>query len=119
MKKGNWLDQLLDDMKWKPADLARATGLDSAVISNIKNGKRGMGIDTAVLIGKATNRRPEVILRMAGEFPDIISDEWIEDMNYKISLLDPGKRPIAERLLNALLQEDKPVPVGKKAKAKA
>ena len=41
--KGQWLNDLLEDAGWTPADLARATGLDSAVISNIRNGKLGTG----------------------------------------------------------------------------
>ena len=117
--KGYWLDRLLEEMQWKPADLSRATGLDSAVISNIRNGKRGLGIDTAVLIAKATKRSPEQILRMAGDFPEVNMDEWIEEQSHKMSLLTADKRPIAEKLLNALLEEDKPVSkVGKRIKAK-
>lgn len=116
---GEWLDKLLADMNWKPADLSRATGLDSAVISNIRSGKRGLGIDTAKLIAKATKRSPENILRMAGEFPKVDIDEWVEEMNHKMGLLDHAKRPMAERLLNALLEEDKPIIVHKKARAKS
>jgi len=65
--KGKWLDDLLVELNWKPADLSRITGLDSAVISNIRNGKRGVGTVTAEKIGKATNRSTEEILRLAGE----------------------------------------------------
>jgi transcriptional regulator with XRE-family HTH domain len=65
--KGQWLDDLLDVLGWTPADLSRASGLDSAVISNIRNGKRGVGTSTAAKIGKATKRPTEEILRLAGE----------------------------------------------------
>lgn len=116
--KGNWLDILLEEMNWKPADLARATGLDSAVISNIKNGRRGIGIDTAILIAKATKRSPENILRMAGEFPAINADEWVEEQAHKLSLLTPGKRPMMSKLLDAMLEEDKPVVQVKKVRTK-
>lgn len=67
LTKGQWLDDLLKQLGWTPADLSRATGLDSAVISNIRNGKRGVGTSSAAKIGKATNRPTEEILRLAGE----------------------------------------------------
>ena len=66
-KKGQWLDDLLKELGWTPADLSRATGLDSAVISNIRNGKRGVGTSSAAKIGKAAHRPTEEILRLAGE----------------------------------------------------
>lgn len=56
--KGQWLNDLLEDAGWTPADLARATGLDSAVISNIRNGKRGTGADTALKIAHALKLPP-------------------------------------------------------------
>ncbi len=65
----NWLDQLLIELDWTPAELARAADLDSAVISNIRNDRRDIGIDTAVAIAKATNIPPEDILRRAGKLP--------------------------------------------------
>jgi plasmid maintenance system antidote protein VapI len=87
--KLNWLDRILDDMGWTPADLSRATKLDSAVISNIRNGKREIGLDTAIAIAKATNRSPETILRMAGKLPDSPNvDEEIEQILHEINKLN-------------------------------
>jgi len=41
----------------------------------------------------------------------------VEKLNYKITQLTPGARALAEKLLDALLEEDKPkVAVGKTVK---
>lgn len=108
--RGKWLDELLDELGWSAADLARETGLDSAVISNIRNGRRGIGLETAKLIGKAAKKSPETILRLAGQLPpEPEKDEWLEEQIYKLSKLDPERRRIAEGLIDALLEEPKPV----------
>ena len=46
------------------------------------------------------------------------ADEMVEKLNYKISQLTPGARALAEKLLDALLEEDvkKVAPLGKTAK---
>lgn len=86
--KGQWLDDLLNELKWTPAELSKASRLDSAVISNIRNGKRDVGIDTAVAIGKAVGKKPEAILRMAGKLPpDININGTLEDIINQTSVL--------------------------------
>lgn len=88
MENKHWLDQILDELLWTPADLSRATNLDSAVISNIRNGRREIGIDTAVAISKATNIPPETILRKAGKLPPGPEiNEDIEKMVYEAAKL--------------------------------
>lgn len=39
---GEWIDLQNAKRGWKPADLARASGLDTGVISNLRNNKRQM-----------------------------------------------------------------------------
>lgn len=75
--KGRWLDELLVEMGWTSADLARASGLDSAVVSNIRNGKRGTGFDTALKIAKALKLPPEQIYQAAGLLPPKITKSWL------------------------------------------
>lgn len=108
--KGQWLTDLLDELGWTPADLVRATGLDSAVISNIKNGKRGVGPTTAKKIGKATNRRPEEILRLAGELePEPTQDSTLYRITHLYhTLKDETNKTRALEFLEFLKgQEDK------------
>jgi len=66
----NWLDTLLAEEGITQADLARASGLDSGTLSNIRNGKRRMEVDVAERIAKATRRKTQEILRLAGEIDD-------------------------------------------------
>jgi transcriptional regulator with XRE-family HTH domain len=101
----SWLDDLLDEMGWTPADLARASKIDSAVISNIRNGRREIGIETAVALAKATKKKPETILRMAGKLPKSPdTDDWVDDMSHKLTLLSPGLRVVAERFIDSMLE---------------
>ncbi len=93
--KGRWLGDLLEQLGWTPADLSRATRLDSAVISNIRNGRREVGIDTAIVIGKAVGKSPETILRLAGKLPPAVEvDEEIEQIIHeseKLNKTDQGE----------------------------
>ena len=71
----SWLDVLLEEEGMTQAELARASDLDSGTISNIRNGKRRMGVDVAERIAKATHRKTQEILRMAGEIDDAPPDD--------------------------------------------
>jgi transcriptional regulator with XRE-family HTH domain len=96
-----WLQNLLDELEITSADLSKLTGIDSAVISNIINGKRKAGIDTCLRIAKALKRPPEEIYRRASLLPpspkpDSARDEFIyiwEQLpdSEKIDLLDNAR----------------------------
>lgn len=79
-----WIQSQLDQRGWKQADLARASGLDSAVISNVINQRRKAGEVVCRAIAKAFNLPPETVFRSAGILPDHPSDqppnlaEWIQ-----------------------------------------
>jgi len=94
-----WLDILLDDAGMTPSDLARATGLDTAVISNIRNGKRGLGIKTATLFASALGRDVSEILKLAsGKTPaENKEDKWDREINKnKTQLFEDYKKLLAE-----------------------
>jgi transcriptional regulator with XRE-family HTH domain len=87
MKKfGDWLTQKLIDVDMKPADLSRATGMDSAVISNLINGKRNPAVESCKAISKALNIPLEEVYRAAGILPP-----------------KPEIDPVTETILNLLL----------------
>jgi transcriptional regulator with XRE-family HTH domain len=65
----DWLKQELENRSWKQADLVRLTNLDSAVISNLINGKRKSGENTARAIARAFNLPPEFVFEKAGLLP--------------------------------------------------
>jgi len=65
----DWLKEELIKKKWKQADLVRESGLDSAVISNLINGKRKAGETTVKAIAKALHLSPEQVFEKAGILP--------------------------------------------------
>jgi transcriptional regulator with XRE-family HTH domain len=72
---GEWIATELKKMNWKQADLSRSSGLDSAVISNLINGKRGPGEDTCRSIASAFRLPPETVFRAAGILPPLPPEE--------------------------------------------
>jgi transcriptional regulator with XRE-family HTH domain len=64
-----WLKQELDSRNWKQADLVRETKLDSAVISNLVNGKRRSGENTACAIAHALKLPADFVFEKAGILP--------------------------------------------------
>ena len=67
-----WLKQQLESRGWKQSDLARASHLNTAVISNLINKKRGPGYDSCNAIAKAFKLPPEIVFRAAGLLPQKI-----------------------------------------------
>jgi len=65
----DWLKHELEVRGWKQADLVRETNLDSAVISNLINGKRRAGETTARAIARALRFSPEYVFEIAGILP--------------------------------------------------
>lgn len=99
--KGQWLDELLKEAGITAADLERATGVDSSVISNIRNGKKGIGTDVAEKFGEALNLDPGDILRAAGVWrsKNIGDDRWDRQIKNIVKLLPvEEKKKIAKRL---------------------
>ena len=115
-----WLQNELANRDMTPADLARITKKDQGIFSRVIRRERNPDNETLRAIARAFKLPVEMVFRAAGVLdakPD--ADEWIEEQSHKMSLLTADKRPIAEKLLNALLEEDKPaIKVGKKARAK-
>jgi transcriptional regulator with XRE-family HTH domain len=74
---------------WKQADLARASNLDSAVISNIINGRRKMGEETGRAIAHAFRIPVEEVFRAAGLLPPVSEENSKkEELNYLLNMLD-------------------------------
>jgi transcriptional regulator with XRE-family HTH domain len=85
-----FLETELKKRGWKQADLARASNLDSAVISNIMNGKRKMGEDTGRAIAQAFEMPAEIVFRAVGLLPPINPrKEHVEELAHLAELLDP------------------------------
>jgi transcriptional regulator with XRE-family HTH domain len=73
MKKpfGTWLSAKLIELDMKPADITRAAGIDSGVLSNIINNKRlNPSVETCKLLAKAMNIPLEEVYRAADILPE-------------------------------------------------
>lgn len=93
-----WLHAKLNERGWKQADLARAANLDSAVISNLINKKRGPGKVTCQAIAHALRIPVEVVYREAELLPsELLADERSRVLYYQImNLPDEPKEQAME-----------------------
>jgi transcriptional regulator with XRE-family HTH domain len=66
---GKWLSQELKRRGLSQSDLARAGNFTNAVISNIVNGRRGVGSRTLTRIASALNLPAEHVFEKAGLLP--------------------------------------------------
>lgn len=120
MKKfSQWLTEELINRNMKPADLVRLSGLDSAVISNLINGKRNAGTDTATAIASALKLPPAEVFRAAGLLPpEPNKDEILYRIEHLYhTLKEPGNKYRALEYMEYLIQsEEKNDRQGKKLK---
>lgn len=107
------------DRNWSQTDLADRMGKVKSVVNKIESGSNEATLETLALLAKVFGYPVTVVLDLLGYDVNMGDDQWVEGMNHKMGQLDPAKRPIAERLLNALLEEDVTVPAVKKVKSKA
>lgn len=66
-----WLRRELEKRGWRQADLARASGLDTAMVSNLLNGNRKPGEVSCKAIARGLGLPPETVFRAAGILPPI------------------------------------------------
>lgn len=123
MNTGQLIRDALAKRKMSQVDLAQKINVTPAQVSRIISGERGASIETLLLIADALGIERDLMLRVVSGLPINKglneTDQWVEDMSHKIKLLEHGKRGMAEKLLNALLEEDNPmIPINRKAKAK-
>lgn len=120
IKLGELIRKRLTDINMSQTELAEKIGMTSSQISRIISGERGTTIDNLMSLADVLVVDRELILRVAANLQTKNEEEeWTENMNHKLKLLTPATRPIAEKLLDALLIEDRPATSEKKAKSKA
>lgn len=114
----SWLQNELEKRHWSQADLSKRSGLHRAIISKVVLGSSMPMPETLEAIAKGLGIPPVLVFQKAGLLPPKPdSDEWVETMNHKMKLLPPSMRPIAEKLLNSLLEDVKPAPAKKPKRA--
>ena len=99
----DWLRLQLKNRNWRQADLARAAHLDSAVISNLINERRGPGEDTCRAIARAFHLPPEQVFRAAGILPPSHND-IDEELEYLYSLLDESDKARIIDIMRAFIK---------------
>lgn len=103
---------------WSQADLADRMGKVRAVVNKIESGSNDPTLDTLSSLAKALGYPLTSILDMLGyDVGQTGADQWVEQMNHKIKMVPSTTRPIAEKMLDALIAEPKPALKTKKAKA--
>lgn len=70
-----WLQEELDKRGWEPVELARASGVSKAAISDALNQKRPTGVSVCRRIAKAFNYPEDVVMRAAG----VMTGAHVED----------------------------------------
>lgn len=111
-KFSSWLKDELKARNMKQADLARASHLDTAVISNLINDKRGPGDETCTAIANAFGLPVEHVYRAAGLLPDLPTprDQYEEIIRYRLSVLDDSQLENVLRYIEFISSESqKPV----------
>jgi transcriptional regulator with XRE-family HTH domain len=92
----NFREFLESEMKkrgWKQADLARASNLSTAAISNIINGRRGVGEESIIALAHALNIPRETVFRAAGFLTQReVIDQGVEELNHLFEQLEPDDR---------------------------
>ncbi len=103
MNFSDWLLSELAKRKWSQSDLAKHSKLTKQAIGNYVSG-RIPSRDALIVIAKALKIPMDTIFdAVDGKVSK--DDAWVEEMNHKLSLLPPSSRGVAEKLLDALLDE--------------
>jgi transcriptional regulator with XRE-family HTH domain len=101
-----WLFSKMQEKRWSQADLARASGLTRQAISHyLGDRSRSPDKDALQHIARALKVPIETVYRAAGVLPQEAQDDpWVDEMAHKLSLLPPGMRDIAGRLIDSMLE---------------
>ena len=105
-KFSDWLTSQLSEREMSPAELSRLMGKDQGIVSRILSGEREPSNDTLKSIIDALNIPPEAALRAIGLLGPGREDPWVEEMAHKMGKLNPTMRPIAEKLLDTLVDQE-------------
>ena len=100
----DWLLERLKENGWSQADLARRSGLTRGAISNYVNGRVPDEISLRK-IAKAFNMPPENVFRIAGVLPQSVDDPWVNEIAYKLKLLDESRRNLVDKFIKMLLDD--------------
>lgn len=104
----NWLLSQLSQRNMSQSDLARLTGLTRQTISYYVSGKsKEPDRDALLEIARVFKLPKETVYRAAGLIDQKSeSDPWAETMVHRLSQIRPGRRRMAERFIQSLLEDE-------------
>lgn len=99
-----WLRQEMARREWRPADLARKSGLSTGFLSKLLKGERRAGIDACRMIARALGMQDIEVLRHAGlAEPEPSTDSpMIRQLIFEFSQLEPDEQEQILKILRAL-----------------
>lgn len=74
------------------------------MVSRILSGEREPTTETLKSIARAFNMTAKAVFEATGLLPPPNNDSWAENMSFKLSQINESLRPIAEGLIENLLQ---------------
>lgn len=119
---GNWLQEELNKRDMSQADLSRASGLTTAGIAYLINGRRNAGEDAVNKIARALKLPPETVFRAAGLLPPVseIDEMKAQLIELTANMSREEQREVLEylrmkrRLREEREQEEQSLPLGAK-----
>jgi transcriptional regulator with XRE-family HTH domain len=105
-----WLENGMQKRGMTQSDLSRASGLSTATVANLINGRRKPGPDACTKIARALKLPEDAVFRAAGLLlPQPATDETLERINHLYhELQDPNSKQRALEYVELLLaQEEK------------
>lgn len=98
---GLWLQKQRKVRNWSQSDLGRHSGVDIAIINEIESDISAPSSETLSRLANALEMPSEMILYFAGLLLIDLDDD-MQEILYKIYYLTPGRRKIANFLLEFL-----------------
>src|SRR3990172_817697 len=103
-----WLESELGKRKLSRAEFSKRGKIAAPQVTRVLNREQNPGLKFLFATARAL-KLPRSIVYRAANIDDMDknnADEWVEEMDHKLSLLDPKYRSIAERIIDSMLAEE-------------
>lgn len=101
-----WIEHELKVRGWKPAELARRSGIENSVLSNVMNGKRGAGPEFCNAIARGLGLPPVMVFEKAGLLPVTEpTDDAIRAVTYQLQNMPAPMRELFVKMINTQYAE--------------
>jgi len=104
MEFSEWIVTELEKRGWSRSEAARRGQISPSVLDKVINGYSKPGVKFIDGIAKAFKISSSEVMMHINKKQ--MGDQWVEEMSYKLNLLNPGLRGVAERFINSLLEDE-------------